>query len=250
MSSAPLFLPGVPADHVIGRLEQAGGDEVGSGKLRSAESSAALAVNTFGWFIERPERFPPPPSLDDLDWPALCVEVEVCARFPWAGGRHPWLDAMLETSGSLIGVESKRFEPFRDRKRIELSTAYDRPVWGEGMAPFEALRDRLRTGPTFEHLDAAQLVKHAFGLVTEGRRRGKTPVLLYLYAEPTERAGRPIPTADIQSHRDEVAAFAEQVQGAAVRFAASSYRAWLAGWPETDAEVLAHRERLLSTFAP
>ena len=250
MTPAPSFLPGVPFEHVIARLEQAGGDEVGSGKLQSPESSAALAVNTFGWFIERPRRLPPIPALADLEWPAQTVEIEVCARFPWRGGRHPWLDAMIETSGSLIGVESKRFEPFRDRKHVALSDAYDRPVWGEGMRPFEALRDRLRAGLSFQHLDAAQLVKHAFGLVTEGRRRSKSPVLLYLYAEPAERAGRAVPVTDIQRHRDEVAAFINEVGGAAVRFAAMSYRAWLAEWTKGDAEVREHGERLTKMFAP
>lgn len=44
-------------------------------------------------------------------------------RFPWAGGRHPWLDAAVETERYLIGVESKRFEPFRDAKSVRLSDA-------------------------------------------------------------------------------------------------------------------------------
>jgi hypothetical protein len=52
------FLAGVPSDLVIKRLSAAGGNEGGSGKLQSPESSAALAVNTFGWFIERPELLP------------------------------------------------------------------------------------------------------------------------------------------------------------------------------------------------
>lgn len=38
---AHLFLPGVPADHILKRLDSAGGDEVRSGKLASQESSAA-----------------------------------------------------------------------------------------------------------------------------------------------------------------------------------------------------------------
>ena len=52
---------------------------------------------------------------------------------------------------------------------------------------------------TFRHLDAAQLVKHAYGLVTEARRLGKLPVLFYIYAEPGSRAGVPIPHAQIHS---------------------------------------------------
>jgi hypothetical protein len=56
--SGPQFLPGIPASHVLARLAKAGGKEVESGKLLIPESSAALAVNCFGWFIERPETLP------------------------------------------------------------------------------------------------------------------------------------------------------------------------------------------------
>lgn len=47
----PLFLLGVPEAHVRGLLAAASGDEIGSGKSASPESSAALAVNAFGWFV-------------------------------------------------------------------------------------------------------------------------------------------------------------------------------------------------------
>lgn len=178
------FLPGVVVDHVVKRLKAAGGKEIESGKLASPESSAALAVNTFGWFVKSPELLPPMPGLEHAGRPTY-VDVEYCARFPWAAGRHPWLDAIVETDTHLIGVKSKRFEPYRDRKKVSLSAAYDRPVWGENMEPFEQMRDRLRTGELrFEYLDAAQLVKHAFGLVTDAQRRSRKTALLYLYAEP------------------------------------------------------------------
>lgn len=115
-----------------------------SSSLSSPESSAALAVNTFGWFIERPEVLPSFPMLQLLDWPALKVDVEYCARFPWSGGKHPWLDAWVETSTAVVGVESKRFEPYRDHKDATFSSAYDRPVWHDQMTPYEILRDKLR----------------------------------------------------------------------------------------------------------
>jgi hypothetical protein len=92
-----------------------------------------------------------------------------------------WLDAAIETNSMLTGVESKRYEPFRDRKTVALSSAYDRPVWGSNMAPVERMRDGLRSDPArFQLLDAAQLTKHAFGLVTDARRKGKQPHLHYL----------------------------------------------------------------------
>jgi hypothetical protein len=59
-----LFLPGVPEAYLRNRLQQAGGDEIGSGKFVNPESSAALAANAFGWFIERPTMLPPLPSTE------------------------------------------------------------------------------------------------------------------------------------------------------------------------------------------
>lgn len=247
MNSAT-FLDGVPADKVLAMLSRAPGKEVESGKLASPESSAALAVNTFGWFIDRPEMLPPFPGL--LAWESpISVEVECCARFPWAGGRHPWLDAVIETRSLLMGVESKRYEPFRDRKTVSLSAAYDRPVWGSEMAPFERMRDSLRSDPgRFQFLDAAQLTKHAFGLVTDARRKGKRPHLCYIYAEPVARAGKPIAEELWRSHRREIADFDQAVLGSEVGFSACSYREWLATWREPTLE--AHAQRVLEAFAP
>ena len=242
------FLPGVPGDRVRAALAAAGGNEVESGKLDSPESSAALAVNTFGWFIDRPADLPPFPPLADLDWPAHCVDVERQMRFPWRGGRHPWLDAAVETATHLIGVESKRFEPFRDAKTVNLSDAYDRDVWGNGMAPLTLMRDGLRSEEVaFTYLDAAQLVKHAFGLVTEGNRIGKVPVLLYLYAEPVTRGTSAITPETLTRHRAEIASFATAVEGAAVRFAACSYSEWFAGW---TGDARNHADAVVERFRP
>lgn len=245
------FLPGVPSAYVLERLEKASGHELASGKFWSKDSSAALAVNTFGWFIERPEQLPGLRGLESSSWPPIRVEVEFCARFPWQGGSHPWLDACVFTETDLIGVESKRFEPFRDVKTVSFSDAYDRPVWGGEMAAYERLRDRLRSGEeSFRFLDATQLVKHAFGLVTEAKRQHKRPHLLYLFAEPAKLGGKPITDEVRQRHREETARFGALVEGTAVPFFAQSYREWLANWPVHDLEVQEHRERILSTFEP
>lgn len=249
MTDSPsLFLPGVPEDLVRAALAAAGGKEIESGKFDSLESSAALAVNAFGWFINRPSELPAFPTLADIDWPAMRVDVERQMRFPWRGGRHPWLDAAVETQTHLVGVESKRFEPFRDAKSVSLSDAYDRDVWGAEMAPFTRMRDGLRAGEVhFVHLDAVQLVKHAFGLVTEGNRTGKSPVLLYLYAEPAMRGTSVIAPETLAHHRAEITTFASEVADAAVRFAACSYREWFADW---NSDVRPHADALLSRFQP
>lgn len=150
----------------------------------------------------------------------------------------------------LIGIESKRFEPFRDNKSVSLSAAYDRPVWGNNMRRYEGMRDNLRSGATqFRHLDAAQLVKHAFGLVTEAGRRHRSAVLYYIFAEPASREGKSIPDSEHARHRQEVADFASAVDGDDVRFQAGSYREWISTWPHDD-EIQAHGRAILATFAP
>ncbi|MBB3981157.1 hypothetical protein GGR44_000788 [Sphingobium fontiphilum] len=241
---ASYLLPGVPVERVAAALGSAAGQELASGKFGSRQSSAALAVNGFGYFLEYPTGLPAFPSLSDLDWAALSVEIERQMRFPWSGGRHPWLDAAVETETHLIGVESKRFEPFRDSKQAKLSSKYSSHRWSEAMEPWCAMRDLLLSEPSaFRHLDAAQLVKHGYGLVTEARRRGKQPALLYLYAEPTE--GRVIPAEAFSAHRSEIARFAQGVAGSTVRFAACSWREWLATFPS---EFFGHADRIIAQF--
>ena len=218
------FLPGVPTALVEAALLKAGGNEL-DGKFDNPRSSAALAVNGFGWFIERPHLLPRLPGLDDVPLAGAQVTVERQMRFPWSGGRHPWLDADIETANHLIGVESKRYEPFRSAKPAKLSNKYSEYLWGEGMEAWNAVRDRLLAEPRlYRHLDGAQLVKHAYGLATEGDRRGKIAVLHYIYAEPSD-------AADEQAfalHREEISDLARRVQGARVRFAACSWSQWLA----------------------
>jgi len=53
------FLPGVPVAQACIRLAAASGNEIRSFKFAHPESSAALAVNAFGWFIDPRQRFDP-----------------------------------------------------------------------------------------------------------------------------------------------------------------------------------------------
>lgn len=161
---------------------------------------------------------------------------------PWRGGRHPWLDAAVETANCLIGVESKRYEPFRDRKEAKLSDAYARDVWGDGMEQWCAMRDLLRAEPRrYRYLDAAQLVKHAFGISTQARKCGKEPVLFYLFAEPPDATSVDV----FAAHREEIADLADRVRGGRVRFASCSWVEWLNGFSGNSA---AHGERVRQAF--
>lgn len=228
------------------------GREFDSGKFFSPESSAALAANAFGLFFSDPELLPPLPGTEDCGWPALSVRPEATLRFPWRGGRHPWLDVVAETATAIIGVESKRYEPFRPRpKKPPFSEAYSRPVWGDAMAGYQRSRDELKDGTLrCEHLDAVQLIKHGLGLLAAGWRTSRRPVLVYLFAEPDVWPdGRPIPRLAIDNHRREIAAFSERVRDDAVRFIPISYRALLQNWRAASGRLAEHAFALEGHFA-
>jgi hypothetical protein len=249
------ILKHLPAAKIIAAYEDSPGNEISSGKFESAESSAALAANVFGYFLDplnRAAEFPVTGPFAFLQSPISDVRLEQEMRFPWRGGRHPWLDAVLENETWLAGIESKRFEPFRAKKPGSFAAIYRTHDWGSGMAPFAALCEDLSLNRRrFARLDAAQLVKHAFGLQNQAARRSKRAALVYVYAEPLSFpvSGRSIPLSDIQVHREEVAAFAELVQGADVSFVAASYCTLLTQFRNAPADGLkSHAAVLDATF--
>ncbi|MCV2870365.1 hypothetical protein OEW28_17255 [Defluviimonas sp. WL0002] len=256
MQSNNHFLPGVPIEKVRSAYDHAAGNEIESGKFWSPESSSALAANTFGWFLERPKALPRlPVSL--IASPVKEVRLEAEMRFPWAGGKHPWLDAVLVTDDLLIGIESKRYEPFRGGKKgLGFTDAYDRPVWGDSMARYCAVRDELKSGALcYEALDAAQLVKHAYGLRSAVHREngpwhGLRPVLFYLYAEPVSwPGGRPVDALKKAKHRSMIDNFAGRVAGDEVAFIALDYASLVASWAQAaDAHLAAHATNLAAEF--
>jgi len=239
-----LFLPGLPVDLIRAAYLAAPGNEIESGKFAHPESSAALVANAFGLFLDQPSILPPLPGTAEFGWPATSVGLEAIVKFPWSGGRHPCLDVLVTTRAALIGIESKRYEPFRPKSKTELSDAYWRPVWGNNMQGYERIRDQLRDDACrFDRLDAAQLVKHAFGLRTaihqEVGQGRKTPVLYYLYAEPTGWPdGRSISSEQLAHHKAEIAAFADMVKNDEVRFIPHSYRHLLTSWAESATDAI------------
>ncbi len=251
------WLPGLPVDLITAAYARAPGNEIASGKILSAESSSALVANTFGYFLRRPQVLPPLPGCGDLGWPVVALTLEMLVRFPWSGGRHPCLDAVAETKASVIGIESKRYEPFRSHSSADLSDAYWRPLWGAKMGRYEQVRDDLKNGKLlFRHLDAAQLIKHAFGLRTSvqpGKAyAGKRPVLFYLFAEPSAWPdGPPIPAASLQCHLDEIGEFAARTAGGEVDFRYCSYSELLQSWAQAeDVGLIAHAKAVAERFAP
>ncbi len=252
------WLPGVPGCCIEKIFNAAPGNEIESGKFDSPESSARLAANAFGIFLCHPACLPPLPGCKNETWPAVSLDLERTVRFPWSGGRHPVLDVLVETPCALIGIESKRFEPFRNRPKGSFSKAFWRPVWGNRMKGYQRVRDKLHKNRNlYTHLDAAQLVKHALALRTQvqpsGKWEGLTPILFYVYAEPDSlpNSGESIGDAAKQRHKKEVEDFADHVKCDEVKFVPCTYREMLACWKRhTDPEIRAHAEAVTRCFYP
>ena len=237
---SPRFLPGVPEQDVLKAFSKAPGNEIGKGNFDNPESSASLAANSFGFFLNQPQIMPPLPLCEQEEWPAQTVRLEAELKFPWNGGRHPHLDCVVVTPSVLIGIESKRYEPFRSRKKPTLSKAYNRPCWGDRMKGYESIRDELlHNPPSYSRLDAAQLFKHAFALRTEVHRPGKhfglRPILLYIHAEPDKFPnGRIVKKGQQRDHQKEIETFADNVTSDEVIFINCTYKSLLDSWARSE----------------
>ena len=120
------FLKDVPGTDIERILDAAAGNEIQSGKFDKPESSAALAVNAFGFFLHRPADLPLLPGLEHAGWPARSLSLERAVRYPWGGGSHPVPDCLVATTSTLIGIECKRswklkFDHVPKRDRSETS---------------------------------------------------------------------------------------------------------------------------------
>lgn len=243
------FLPDLDEAAILACFQAADGNEITSGKFDSPESSAALAANGFGRFLDRPGDLPPLPGIAGT-WPAESVRLESVVRFPWKGGRHPNLDAVVTLPDRIIGIESKRYEPFRPRKWKPFEQTYFRD-WGKGMGPWMQIRDSIQQRrAAFRYLDAMQLAKHALGLMTEAGRRGRPATLIYLCASPAAWAdGREISAATHKAHWDEAEVLAEHVAGAAVPLVVLRWSDLLDQWESTP-ELAGHSVAMRQRFAP
>jgi hypothetical protein len=240
------LLPSLPGDKIISRYRQRAGNEVDSGRNAHRGSSAALVANTFGFFLEAPEALPRLPAWKDA-WSPIKLVLKATIRFPWSGGRHPLLDVLIETDTHVVGIESKRYEPFRRGPAGTFSKALDRPAWGQRMGPFEAIRDELKSGArSFQFLDAAQLVKHALGLRTHADKLGKKPVLAYLYAEPQGWPnGKRLGPAKHEAHAAEARAFSGLVEGSEVEFVSWNYQTLLETFESSSCAALREHGRAI-----
>ena len=200
-------------------LRQGDGNEL-EGKFRAAHSSCALAVNTFAPFKSDPAALPLPVG---AGFNKLSFEQKCPHGLP--GRRAPNLDVVIEGPGGIVAIESKCLEP------LSRHVAYFSPAYEEGIQDFRRDTEwfaemlRLNANPnTYHWLDAAQLVKHAFGLAHT--YPGRSVTLLYLFWEPSNPEEFPM----FAEHREEVAQFAASIAGGTPDFMAMSYPELWSSW--------------------
>ncbi|MFZ1662875.1 MAG: hypothetical protein WAT77_13030 [Paracoccaceae bacterium] len=209
-------------------------------KFRAVHSSSALAVNCFAPFRRRIEELVMP-----FGGPFHELQFERKCPTGLRGGKSPNLDVLLSGPNGVIGIESKLTE-YLGKHRANFSPAYAAQIRDERREQgyfLEMLR-LVEEPDSYVWLDAAQLIKHAFGLAHTFRDRKVT--LLYLFWEPTD----PTCHRAFGEHRDEIARFAQRVAGSTPAFLAMSYAQLWSGWrPNQTAWLTDHLSELSNRYS-
>lgn len=215
----PLVLP----EDFEAELSAGDGNELQT-KFRAVHSSSALGVNCFAPFRSRIAdlALPGVGSIDTLAFEQKCPTG-------LRGGRAPNLDVLLSGPGGVVGIESKLTE-YLTPHRAAFSPAYAEQI-RDARREQGYFREMLRLmdePDSYVWLDAAQLIKHAFGLA---KTFGDQPVtLLYLFWEPANPSASEV----FAAHRQEIAAFAERVAGSTPVFRAMSYPELWSSWQDAE----------------
>ena len=232
------LLPRVDPADFEAELRAGDGNELGT-KFRAAHSSSALAVNCFAPFRARITDLTLEPA-----GPFKMLQFERKCPTGLRGARAPNLDVVISGQAGVAGIESKLTEHMAKHK-ARFSPAYKAQI-RDGRREQGYFREMLRlmqTPDAYCHLDAAQLIKHAFGLA---RTFPDVPVtLLYLYWEPLNWQRSKI----FVRHRKEIAAFASRVSGATPEFQAMPYPDLWKTWRKNAPQWLtSHLENLKSRY--
>ena len=231
------LVPGVRDQDFTNDLQAGDGKELAR-KFRAAHSSSALSVNAFAPFRRHigDLRIGDTSGFDRLQFERKCPTGI-------RGGRAPNLDVVVEGANGVIAIESKLTE-MMSTKRANFAESYAVQITDERRDQgYYREMMRLRDHPAaYATLDAAQLIKHAFGLHHTFRDQPVT--LLYLYWEPRDAERYGI----FRTHRLEVASFARKVAGAGTRFDAMSYAQLFAGWQDGPDWLRAHVAALRARY--
>ena len=234
-----ILLPTVSVEDFEADLSAGSGNELQT-KFRAVHSSSALAVNAFAPFGQRIGELALP---EHSGFQTLAFEQKCPTGL--RRGTPPNLDVLLSGSGCVVGIESKLTEYLTTHK-ARFSPAYEDEIRDarREQGYFRELLRLLDAPDSYRWLDAAQLIKHAFGLA---KTHGDRPLtLLYLFWEPANPSASPV----FAEHRREIAAFAERVAGSMPVFKAMSYSELWSAWSDAGHQdwLARHVEELRSCY--
>lgn len=208
-------------------------------KMAAIRSSSALVVNTFArWRVD-------PGSLRIMGHQRF-EAMKFEAKCPTGRqGTPPHLDVLLTAGKLVLGIESKCLEYLTPQK-AEFVAAYDKIKDDSRIASWFPYIEELRQQPDrYEHLDAAQLIKHWLGLFHTFQDR--EPCLLYLFWEPMNWSD----VREFRKHRKEVNDFKNWIRPIAPAFEMLTYAELWESWRnQTEPPWLkTHVERLAARYS-
>jgi hypothetical protein len=211
------LVPGVALEDIRDAFQRGRGSEL-NGKMRAAHSSSALAVNAFGPWSNDPTSLS---VAGHSGFSNLAFERQCSSGL---GGTPPHLDVVLEGPTSILAIESKCTE-YLSPKEPKFAESYFTDIKDKrSSSPWYAEMQRIAQSSDYRFLDAAQLIKHYFGLAKTFSDKPVT--LLYLYWEPTNAKQ----VDAFRQHRDEIAVFGANVRNAEVSFISLSYPELWSAW--------------------
>jgi hypothetical protein len=230
------LIHGVRLDQFEDDLRRGDGNELRI-KFCAVHSSAALAVNCFAPFKDRPEEI-------HILGRSGAVAIEFEKRLKIFSDRRPCnLDVWIDRGAGAVAIESKLLE-YLEPKIAEFAPAYERLAPPESETCWWAVCDEARRGGP-QLLDRAQLVKHYFGLsrLLQSGAVSKDLTLLYLFWEPLNWPEIP----ECLQHRKELEDFAGMVAGSSISFKWTTYSQLWDEWVEIAA-LAEHASNLKSRY--
>jgi len=235
-------------------FEDAGGGEL-YGKMNAVHSSSALACNFFDYWRNR-EKIHVAHALG-IKEEVSRIEFEKSFR-TGLRGTPPHLDVVFTFLGQAIfAIESKFTEPYdKGKSKNDFAKSYfpnEEKLWEKaGLDLCQGVAEKMhRAQLRYQHLDAAQLLKHMLGLAKWGKESGKNWTLLYLWFNPGELGG-----AEAKRHKCEIKRFICAVShdgkvGGGGKIRAMTYQELFANLSrELDAAHEAYRAYLAQRYFP
>jgi len=207
-------------------ISRGSGNELQSGKFNSIASSSVLGVNAFGVFYE--PNFMIWPTIKNAKFTNPTFERKLSNGLR---GTNPNLDVFFENENTVLAIECKFLETLI-KKMPKFSDQYLNIKDGRKYSKwFQLMLDLINGNISFRYLDAAQLIKHYFGLANEYAGKNLDLEIGYVFWEPSENGGTPDFIIDLYTeHRNECKRFASLVSDDKIQFSFYSYFALIEYW--------------------